>query len=212
MNIPSIFDEAAIESVLAGGTAFLREALPGDQLQALRTDVDRIAWTPQSNTVADTTWLHYDDAKISPRDDFPAINALRTQLEYTIWRLGDHWRQLCDWRANDVTAQRYGDAGDGIAAHQDYCIDRLLIAVFTVRGEGAFEVLRSRHDPEVVARYCTRPGSLCLLWAPDLEVGVGDRRPTHRILEATAGRVSLTYRYAVGKFGFQGESPRVGQS
>lgn len=197
MNDTSLFGEIEVENVMRMGSDFLPQALGFDQLEQINREIDEIHWREQYQE--QNPWLHFYDAKIQVRDHYPAINALRTQVEYTIWRLGERWPQLYDYRANEVTAQRYDDSLDGIGTHQDYSYDRLLIAVFNVRGWGGFEIMSARQGDNIfpVARYELSPGSLCLLSAPELTPGAEDLRPPHRADSDDGGRVSLTCRYVV---------------
>jgi hypothetical protein len=192
-----------IEEVVATGSAFVPDALGVRYIDAMRQDTDRIAWIPQASHV--DPWLHYEDAKVTREDPLPAINSLRHALEIKIRSLGHIWPSLDAYRANDVTAQFYRSEHDGIDTHQDYSLDRLLIAVFTVRGHGPFEIMSARHGGKVLRSYETIPGSLILLWAPDLVPTAIDRRPPHRVLQPKDSRISVTYRYAIGSSRFANE-------
>ncbi len=192
-----------IEEVIATGSAFVPDALGVSWIDAIRADINRIEWAPQYKE--QNPWLQYEDAKIGPDDPFPAINRLRLQLESQIRALMTIWPCLRAYRANDVTAQHYRDEHDGIGTHCDYSLDRLLIAVYTVRGHGPFEIMTAREGGTIARTYETQPGSLNLLWAPDLVHCDRARRPPHRILRPQDNRTSITYRYTIGTKQFPGE-------
>ena len=192
-----------IETVIATGSAYLPDALGVRWIDELRADLDRVEWAPQYQ--ACNPWLQYEDAKIGPGDPFPAVNRLRDQLEAQVRELASVWSCLRAYRANDVTVQHYRDEHDGIDTHCDYSLDRLLIAIYTVRGHGPVDIMTARSNGSVARTYESQPGSLILLWAPDLVSKDRSRRPPHRVLQPHGGRISLTYRYTIGTKQFPDE-------
>jgi hypothetical protein len=195
-----------IAQVIETGSAFVPNALGVRELESIWHDTRKLNWQLQRS--CDDPWLQYEDAKIAPTDPFGAINALRRRWEADIQDLAWRWPCLESYRANDVTVQHYRSPNDGIGTHQDYPIDRLLIAIFTVQGYGPLEIMSARRGGVPVARHDTIPGSLSLLWAPDLPSSTG-YRPPHRILRPQNGRISITYRHAVGFAQFKNEKRHI---
>lgn len=179
------------------GVAFAPEALTSEFRQELCADIATLEMT-EERMDEDFLRLKFEFSKLYY--PFEGHNALNTLGLHLGWQARTHrgmLNSLADWHPNEVAIQTYRDQSDDIGAHKDYKRDRYLIAVVTADGYGRFEVL-SDDGTQVKQSYETGPGSLTLMWAPELTVGDGDRRPLHRALAPRYGsRTSVTYRLVV---------------
>ncbi len=132
-----------------------------------------------------------------PMDGFPAISALRDELEAVVRRDGRGIRGLATWRPNEAGAVLYRPGAMGITAHMDGRWYRRLVVVVTVHGSAPFSVHATREgDP--VDTWIAEAGGLTFMRAPGLG-GVRDGRPFNSIPAPRRGtRVSLALRMAVG--------------
>lgn len=191
--------ESLLKDVRERGVAFAPEAFSPEFLQELSAD---IATLEMAEEVMDEYFLKlkFDFAKLHyPFEGHKALNTLGLHLG---WQARTHrgmLNNLAHWYPNEVAIQRYRDSSDDIGAHRDYKRDRYLIAIVTAEGYGRFEVLSD--DGETVKwSFETGAGSLTLLWAPELTIGDGDRRPLHRAIAPKYGsRTSVTYRLVLDK-------------
>jgi len=189
--------DGLILDVKQRGVAFVPDALTSEFRDQLCTDIATLEMTEEVMD-EDFLKLKFDFAKLFyPFECHDALNTLGLHLG---WQARTHrglLNSLADWHPNEVAVQRYRDLSDDIGAHKDYKRDRYLIAIVTAEGYGRFEVL-SDDGEQVKQSFETGPGSLTLLWAPELTVGDGDRRPLHRALAPRYGsRTSVTYRLVV---------------
>ena len=189
--------ESLLKDVRERGVAFVPDALTSEFREELCRD---IASLEMKEEVMDEDFLKlkFDFAKLYyPFEGHEALNTLGLHLG---WQARTHrgmLNNLAHWYPNEVVVQRYRDSSDDIGAHRDYKRDRYLIAIVTAGGYGRFEVLGD--DGETVKwSFETGPGSMTLLWAPELTVDDGDRRPLHRALAPVYGtRTSVTYRLVI---------------
>ena len=183
-----------IKDVRERGVAFAPEALTPEFLETLCADIETLEMA-EERMDEDFLKLKFEFAKLFyPFDDHDALSNLGLHLG---WQARTHrgmLENLSNWHPNEVAIQRYRDGSDDIGAHKDYKRDRYLIAIVTAEGYGRFEVLTDGGQ-EVKHAFETGPGSLTLLWAPELTKNDGDRRPLHRALAPRYGsRTSVTYR------------------
>jgi hypothetical protein len=130
-----------------------------------------------------------------PMDAFPAIAALRDDLEARVRRDGRGIRGLSTWRPNEAGAVLYRPGAMGISAHMDGKWYRRLVVVVTVHGTAPFSVHAERDGP-AVATWTAEAGGMTLMRGPGL-AGARDGRPFHSIPAPKRGtRCSLALRMA----------------
>ncbi len=114
---------------------------------------------------------------------------------------GPRLQHFRPWLPNEVTVQRFTQAGDQVSRHQDFGHDRVLVAVFTITGSGPFCLYRGRCDESPYEVCETATGSMALLWAPGLDDdGSVDARPVHSADPAyILPRTTIAFRMTVGK-------------
>ena len=186
--------ESLIQLVRQRGVAFVSEALSSEFLEQLRADISRLEMT-EERMDEDFLKLKFNFAKLYYQfENHEALSTLGLSLGFQARTHHGLLDNLSNWHPNEVDVQRYRDSSDDIGAHKDYKRDRYFIAIVTADGYGRFEVL-SDDGEKVKQSFETGPGSLTLLWAPELTTGDGDRRPLHRALAPIYGsRTSVTYR------------------
>jgi hypothetical protein len=186
----------ALSETAARGYAYVPDALDAAFRGALRRELD------------DGPWQRFDEPHgrvrmqiegfdvPAPMAGFPAIAALRDELEALVRRDGARIRGLRTWRPNEAGAVRYAPGATGISAHMDGKWYRRLVVVVTVHGTAPFSVHGSR-DARAADTWVARAGGLTLMRAPGLG-GVRDGRPFHSIPGPKRGtRISLALRMSV---------------
>ena len=170
--------ESLTQLVRQRGVAFVSEALSSEFLEQLRADISRLEMT-EERMDEDFLKLKFNFAKLYyPFEGYEALSTLGLYLGFQARTHRGLLDNLSNWHPNEVAVQRYRDSSDDIGAHKDYKRDRYLIAIATADGYGRFELL-SDDGEKVKQSFETGPGSLTLLWAPELTTGDGDRRLLH---------------------------------
>jgi hypothetical protein len=131
-----------------------------------------------------------------PFDGFPHAERLRRELGRHVRDHGAPIRGLATWRPNEAGIAVYQPGSVGITAHLDGRWYRRLVAVFTLVGNGRFEVRTSR-EGEILEGWEARAGGVTLMRGPGL-AGARDGRPYHAVHAPRQGvRCSLALRMAV---------------
>ncbi|MGZ4115721.1 MAG: hypothetical protein ACXVQT_11675 [Actinomycetota bacterium] len=186
----------ALRATATRGFAYVPDALDPAFRSALDREIDAGPWQR----------FEHDHGKVRmqiegfdvglPADAFPAMSALRGELEHVVRRDGDAIRGLATWRPNEAGAVRYRPGAMGITAHMDGKWYRRLVVVVTVRGTAPFSVHETR-EGAALDTWTATAGGLTLMRAPGL-AGVRDGRPFHSIPGPKRGtRISLALRMAV---------------
>jgi hypothetical protein len=186
----------ALHATASRGHAYVADALDPSFRRALDREIDAGPWQRFEHDHGRVR-MQIDGFDLElPMDGFPAIAALRAELEHVVRRDGEGIRGLATWRPNEAGAVRYSRGAMGISAHMDGKWYRRLVVVVTVRGTAPFSVHETREAPPV-ARWTASAGGLTLMRAPGLG-GVRDGRPFHSIPGPRRGtRISLALRMAV---------------
>jgi hypothetical protein len=188
----------ALHCTAERGYAYVPDALAASFRDSLGSEIDGGPWQrfdePDSAVRMQIEGFDVD----MPMAGFPAIAALRHDLEVVVHRDGAAIRGLRTWRPNEAGAVRYRPGAMGISAHMDGKWYRRLVAVVTVRGTAPFSV-HSTRDASAAATWTAEAGGITLMRAPGL-AGVRDGRPFHSIPGPKSGtRVSLAIRMAVAR-------------
>jgi hypothetical protein len=193
---PRLSIRRALERTAARGSAYVPDALDPAFRRALDREVDAGPWQRfEHDEGAVRMQIEGFDVE-APMDGFPAIAALREDLERLVRRDGRSIRGLATWRPNEAGAVRYHTGAMGITAHMDGRWYRRLVVVVTVRGDAPFSIHETRSGP-AVDTWTARAGGLTLMRAPGL-AGGRDGRPFHSIPGPKRGsRLSLALRMAV---------------
>jgi hypothetical protein len=186
----------ALRETAARGFAYVGDALDPSFRRALDREIDAGPWQRFEHDEGAVRMQIEGFDLDAPMDGFPAIAALRDELERVVRRDGASIRGLATWRPNEAGAVRYRPGATGITSHMDGRWYRRLVVVVTVRGVAPFSVHETRNGP-AVATWTAKAGGLTLMRAPGL-AGVRDGRPFHSIPGPKRGtRISLALRMAV---------------
>jgi hypothetical protein len=193
---PRVSLRRALQTTASRGYAYVADALDPSFRRALDREIDAGPWQRFEHAHGKVRMQIEGFDLDAPMDGFPAIAALRTDLERVVRRDGEGIRGLATWRPNEAGAVRYRPGAMGITAHMDGKWYRRLVVVVTVRGTAPFSVHETRDAPPV-ARWTASAGGLTLMRAPGLG-GLRDGRPFHSIPGPKRGtRISLALRMAV---------------
>jgi alkylated DNA repair dioxygenase AlkB len=186
----------ALRATALRGYAYVADALDPSFQRALDREIDAGPWQRFEHDHGRVRMqIEGFDLEL-PMDGFPAIAALRAELERVVRRDGEGIRGLATWRPNEAGAVRYQPGAMGISAHMDGKWYRRLVVVVTVRGTAPFSVHEAREAPPV-ARWTAAAGGLTLMRGPGLG-GVRDGRSFHSIPGPKRGtRISIALRMAV---------------
>jgi hypothetical protein len=183
---------AMVEEVCRHGASYYADALNPQICEALCEEIAGQGVFQTLHNIEDVPVI--EDMQIQKIPMAHPRFSLLTRVGMELARLLNPYikrRGDIEWLPNQAAAHRYYSGSQGLGAHRDFSSDELLIAVFTLRGQGDFELLRA--DGSLDTRWSCGQGGLCLMRAPGL-TGQDDR-PLHRAAAPREGyRESLIYR------------------
>lgn len=184
----------ALEQVRRNGFARVASALPAAWRDELVEETDGHPFLALPEKVgrvrqeAEELVLEADDGRL------PAMVALARALHRSVRAGAPASAGLSSFTPLQATYMRYRGGTAGVSPHLDGKCYSLLVCIFTLRGEASFSVLADRAGTQVLARWTTAPGDLCLLRGPGFG-GTEDGRPLHSVGPPRGGdRTSLTFR------------------
>lgn len=180
-----------LAQVRRAGAAFVPAALTEGRCRQLRREVSGVAFETAHGSYGPHRVRQESDVYVtSDFGDHPMLGWLRDEFEARVHAAAP---EMSRWLPDEVSIQRYRPGAVGITPHLDHKRYRYLVASFTVDGEAAFTLCRSR-EGDAIATWRAGPGSLVLLRGPGLD-GLDDGRPLHAVGTPAHGtRISLGLR------------------